>query len=723
MRFAVGFLGLVLLACPPSHADEGMWLPGQLAADGQSLASLADGVSADLLGAAAEAPLAAVVTLGGCTASFVSPEGLLLTNHHCAYGAIQLNSAPDRNLMREGFKAGNRGEELRSPSGSRVQVFDSAEDVTARVLAALSAAPDGIGRARALEAAETRLVTSCERAAGYRCRLYSFAGGSRYVLQRNLELRDIRLVYAPPDSIGNFGGEDDTGSWPRHTADFAFFRAYVAADGRPADHSEANVPFRPRHWLRWAQRPLGEGDGVVAIGFPGSTDRHALAVDLQRVAEWTFPEVSRHYRNLAAVVEARAAGDADIALRYAGAVAGWKQTARSYDDQLEDFARLDAISRRRAEEAEVLEWLGQQGQMGLDALSAHQQLVRSAEAAHALQPRDLVLGQLHRTGTLGLAMLLYRNAIERGRPDAEREPGYQLRDQPQIEAQLAQFDRRHHPDADSALLEYWFRQHAQLPEALQLPAINAWLGQADDAIEAMSARLAVSQWRYPEARVHWLTASRSEFESSRDPLIAYVVAVTPALMRQELERKAHAGDVLSARAAWVQALEAFKAGQGRPFHHDANASLRITSGQVRGHVSPDGARHEAVSLIDQIPPRVTFRAPFDPPQAMLDAIAERRHGGLQDPGTRTVPVNFLADLDVTGGNSGSPVLDVDGRLTGLVFDMNRGAASANWLFNADQTRAIAVDQRYLRWILQIGWPAPELLRELELAPSDELQGQ
>ncbi len=716
-RPIAALLALVVAPALPGgvFAGEGMWTPQQLPEIAGALRQAGLRLPAAQLADPGGDPLAAVVSIGGCTASFVSPRGLVLTNHHCAYGAIQLNSTPETNLMRDGFNAAAWDDEPSAGQNVRVLVPEAIYDATAQVAAAIAAAPDGIGRARALEGVEKRLVGDCETEAGIRCRLFEFDGGNAYRLVRSLEIRDVRLVYAPPGGVGNFGGEGDAWGWPRHTGDFVFYRAYVGPDGRPADFAEDNVPYQPRHWLRFAERPLREGEFVMAASYPNGTSRHALAAEFEQTAEWTYPALSTHYKALQALVEAESATDQEIAVMYASALGGWRSSARHYDGQLESFARLETAARKRAEEAAVLDWLREQGEAGQPALEAHAELERQAAAARATRERDLVTGQLHRLGTLGVAMTLYRNAIERTNPDAAREPGYQDRDQAVIEAGLQQMERRYHPAMDRILQRYWFRQYLALPAEQRDPAIDTWLdGQDDAAIERALDRLAGTGLGAAEERMRWLRADRDAFERSRDPAIRYAIAVTPSATRQELDRKARGGDALRNRPVFLAALAAYRQAQGQPVPPDANGSLRVTYGRVAGYTGLDGAERAAFTTLEEIPPRATGSEPFDAPQALLDAVAEGRHAGLADRRMRTVPVNFLADLDVTGGSSGAPVLDAQGRLTGLLFDMNWESVASNWVYDPERTRTMSVDQRYLRWILQEVYPAPALLEEMGL---------
>ena len=708
-----------MAAVPAALAGEGMWVPQQLPQIAGPLAKaglkLAPEQLADLTGD----PMGAVVALGGCTASFVSPNGLVATNHHCAYGAIQLNSTPENNLIRNGFNAPTTADELSAGPNARVFVLDSITDVTGQARAAIAAAgDDALGRTRALEALEKQLIAACEADAGFRCRLYSFSGGNSYRLFRNMEIRDVRLAYAPPGSVGKFGGDVDNWMWPRHTGDFAFYRAYVGKDGKPAAYSPDNVPFKPRHWLKFADQPLGEGDFVMVAGYPGSTNRYALAAEFDNAAQWSYPAIAGHFNNQIALVEAAGKLDPQVQVRYASSMAGWNNTAKNYQGQLTGFKRIDAAGQKRAEEAAVLAWLKGQGARGQAALDAHARLLALLEQSQATRERDLALGMFNNTAMLGTASQLYRLAIERAKPDAERESGYQQRDLPAIEGGLRQLERRYVASMDRQLQAYWLDQYLKLPAAQRVAAIDAWLGGNDAAaVKRALDRLAGTALGSTDERLKWLSADRAAFEASTDPAIQYAVAVMPTLLKLEQERKTRAGENLAARPVYLQAVADYKNSQGEFVYPDANLSLRITFGNVTGYVPRDGVKYTPFTTLEGVVAKETGADPFDSPQALLDAVAAGRHGGLADARLGSVPVNFLSDLDITGGNSGSPVLDAHGKLVGLAFDGNWESVASNWVFDPAMTRMISVDQRYMRWIMQEVFPAPQLLREIGVAPA------
>ena len=707
---------LSLLAAQIAQAGEGMWVPQQLPEIAGPLKKAGLKLSPQQISDLTGDPMGAVVALGGCTASFVSPNGLVVTNHHCAYGAIQLNSTAENNLIKNGFNAPTTGDEVSAGPNARVFVLDEITDVTKDAQAAIaSAGDDALGRTKALEAFEKKLIADCEAEAGFRCRLYSFSGGNTYRLFKNLEIKDVRLAYAPPGSVGKFGGDIDNWMWPRHTGDFAFYRAYVGKDGKPAAFSKDNVPYQPKHWLKFADQPLGAGDFVMVAGYPGSTNRYALAAEFDNTAQWTYPTIARHYKNQIAMVEAAGKQNADIQVKYAATMAGWNNTSKNYDGQLEGFKRIDAAGQKQREEAAVLGWLKGQGAKGQSALDAHAKLLDLLEQSKATRDRDLTLALFNNTAMLGSATQLYRLSIEREKPNAERESGYQERDLPAIEGGLKQLERRYVAAMDRQLQEYWLNEYIKLPADQRVAAVDAWLGGNDAAaVKRALDRLAGTKLGSTEERLKWFAADRKAFEASNDPAIQYAVAVMPTLLKLEQERKTRAGENLAARPVYLQALADYKKSQGEFVYPDANLSLRITFGNVMGYAPKDGVEYTPFTTLEGVVAKETGQDPFDSPKALLDAVAAKRYGGLEDKRIGSVPVNYLSDLDITGGTSGSPVLDAHGKLVGLAFDGNWESVSSNWVFDPKMTRMIAVDGRYLRWIMQEVYPAPQLLKEMNV---------
>ena len=698
-------------------AGEGMWVPQQLPEIAGPLKKAGLKLDPKQLADLTGDPMGAVVSLGGCTASFVSPQGLVVTNHHCAAGAIQLNSTAENNLLEKGFNPASMADEVSAGPNARIFVLADITDVTDRVKAAIAAAPGPLERTKAVEDLDKQLVAECEADAGHRCRLYSFMGGNTYRLFKNIEIKDVRLAYAPPGSVGNYGGEIDNWMWPRHTGDFSFYRAYVGKDGKPAAYSKDNVPFKPKHWLKIADQPLREGDFVMVAGYPGSTSRYALAADFDATSTWTYPTVTKRFKELVAMVNAAGEKNPDIAVKYAAAMQGWENTLKNYDGQMEGFTRMGAAGIKREREQAVLDWLKSRGADGAQALAAHERLLALGDQARKTRERDSVIGNVG--GALGgSALTLYRLAVEREKPDAQRESGFQQRDLPGIEGGIKQMERRYVAEMDRQIQRYWLMHYIALPADQRIAAIDAWIGGNDaKAVDAALDRLNGSKLGSLEERMKWFNADHKAFESSTDPAIQYAVAMLPTSLKLEEDRKLRAGETIAPRATYLQAVADYNKAQGKAVYPDANSSLRITFGNVMGYTKPGSSTPEAsFTTLEQVADKATGKDPFDAPQAQLDAIKAKRYSGMTDAKLKTVPVNFLSDLDITGGNSGSPVLDAHGKLVGLAFDGNWESVASNWVFDPSMSRMISVDQRYMRWIMQEVMPAPQLLKEMGVAP-------
>ncbi len=706
---ATATLGLSTAA----HAGEGMWVPQQLLQISGPLSKAGLKLDPRQLADLTGDPLGAVVSLGGCTAGFVSPQGLVATNHHCAYGAIQLNSTAENNLIANGFNPATVADEVSAGPNARIFVLDSITDVTDQINRSLQAERDSAKRALAMDALETQLVNQCEADEGYRCRLYSFAGGNSYRLFKNLEIKDVRLAYAPPGGIGKFGGDIDNWMWPRHTGDFAFYRAYVGKDGKPAAYSQDNVPYQPKHWLKLADSALNAGDFVMVAGYPGRTNRYALAGEFETTASQSYPNAIRRFDHVIGLIEAAGERDADTKVKYANTLAGLSNNSKNMKGMLEGFQRIDAASTKRGEEAAVLAWLRSRGNAGRAALAAHETLAKqNAEAAKSAE-RETVIGQFRRSGLVGTAMQLYRLSIEKQKPEAERESGYQPRDLPGIEGGLKQMERRYVPAMDRQISTYWLSEYLALPANQRSAELDAWLAGNDQAAIARALDgLYQSRLGELDERLKWMNAERTAFEASDDPAIKLAVALTPAVLEAEQRARRSRGEALLARPLYLQAVADYRASRGEFVYPDANSSLRITFGNVQGYAPQDGVAYTPFTTLEGIVPKDTGKDPFDSPKALLDAVAAKRYGGLADARIGSVPVNFLSDLDVTGGNSGSPVLNAEGKLVGLLFDMTFDSVVSNWVFDAEKTRTISVDSRYMHWVMQEVYPSPRLLQEM-----------
>ncbi len=351
----IGALALTLAASAVS-ADEGMWPPAQLPAIEAQLKARGLELDAKALSSLTEDPLNAIVGLGYCTGSLLSEHGLVATNHHCGYGIVQYNSTKEKNLMLDGFLAQDFAAELPADPNQRLYVTEAISDITDRLTRGL----DGVGGLKRYSAVDKRskqAVAECENDPGYRCDVYNFNGGRNFLMIKQLEIKDVRLVYAPSEFIGNFGDDIDNWMWPRHTGDFTFLRAYVGPDGKPAPFHKDNRPYRPKSWLKVAAQGLKAGDFAMVTGYPARTNRSRLAEELRDAIEWQYPLSIRIGEQTMQTIKDATADRPDAAIKYASFMASTANGYKNMQGQLEGFAKTTAVADKQAEEARLLAWI------------------------------------------------------------------------------------------------------------------------------------------------------------------------------------------------------------------------------------------------------------------------------------------------------------------------------------------------------------------------------
>ncbi len=698
----------------PVRADEGMWLPMQLPDIATRMKAAGYRGDPAKLADVTRPPLAAVVKVGGATGSFVSDQGLVLTNHHVAFGVIQYNSSKARDLIMDGFVAPDMAGELPANPDFRVLVTTGFDKITDQIL---KDARGKTGRAYfdAIDAASKAEVKACEADAGYRCSIVNMYYGTDFYRVKQLELKDIRLVYAPPRDIGNYGDEIDNFMWPRHSGDFTFLRAYVGKDGKPAAYSKDNVPYAPPAHLQLSTAPVKEGDYAMLAGYPGITFRHRTASEFANQVDWQLPSRITLYDSLLKDIAASAPEGSDAAVKYASQVQSFKNTLKRAQGELEGLKRSDAVQVRRDDEAAMMAWLGKQrdaASKGTD-IEALQGVLADGQAT---RERDQLFSMMRSTTQLlRAAISLQRLAIERGKPDAAREGGYQQRDEALIEGTLKQVQRRYAPEVEKAMMADLLQRYYALPVDQRIPEIDAVFG-ADMAAakKSLDALYAGTQLGNEADRLGWMQASPADVVASTDPMMQAAHTLMPAILRLEDEGKARDGELLRLRPAYMGTLIAFRESQGRAVYPDANSTLRVSFGRVEALQPRDAVTYRPVTTVAGIVEKHTGIDPFNAPKALRDAIAKGDFGNTADPVLKTQTVNFLTNLDTTGGNSGSPVMDAQGKLIGINFDSNWESVSASWMFDPRYKRAVHVDARYMRWLMDKVYPAHWLLAEMNL---------
>jgi hypothetical protein len=715
-------IAIALLPAFGLHAEEGMWMPQQipqLAARLQALGFTGDAKAfANLTGQ----PMGAIVSLGGCTASFVSPDGLIVTNHHCVTGGLQFNSTPQRNLLRDGYLARTRSEELSNGPGSHVYVTTAVTEVTEAITEKIDPKATDRQRNDTIDRRIKERIAACEKE-GMRCGVASFFEGLKYYEIAQLDIKDVRLVYAPAEGIGVFGGETDNWRWPRHTGDWSYLRAYVSKDGKAVPYAKDNVPYKPKHWLQVSTEGAKPGELVLVVGYPGRTQRHQTYAEVKETTEWAFPRSIRLAGEQLEVIDKLIAGNKDLAIKVANRIQSLNNNTTNQKGMLEGLVKGGALAQKQAMEKELEAWIAaspaRQKKYG-DVLPALRALQAENEKT---RERNAVLGNLASASSyLSAAQTLYRLSLQRPKNDLDRESGFQERDWARIRENLDRLQRTIDATVDRALLKWAMGLAAALPADQRVEPLDKAAGlsagmanaRADSAIDAFLDRLyAGTRLVDPDYRLGLMDKSTSDVLATRDSFIGLAEALEPLAESIREAGKDRAGASSRLRPRYMDALLTKAGGLVAP---DANSTLRITYGQVKGVDARDGLTYKPLTGLKGIIEKQTGEGDFNAPQGQLEAIkallAGKAKSSYMDPALKDVPVNFLSTVDTTGGNSGSPTLNAKGQLIGLLFDGTYESVASNFLFDKVKTRSIHVDSRYMLWNMAEVDGAGNLLKEM-----------
>lgn len=652
----------------------------------------------------------------GATGSFVSKDGLIITNHHVAYGAVQKQSTAEINLVRDGFYAAARGEELPAP-GYRAWVTLSVEDVTERVLADVTDDMDGLVRYNAIDRAIKAIVAEAELDQDIKARVASMFAGKQYVLYRQFRIRDVRIVYVPTENIGVYGGDIDNWMWPRHTGDFSFLRAYVAPDGSAAEYAEENVPYKPSRFLPIAKNGLKEGDFAMIIGFPGRTSRYASSFQVDDLVNYSYPTRIALYRDILGMIDSVSKDDPEIAIRLKRRVQGYNNGLKNRIGMLEGFQRGNLLDKKRSMEAELAGFIKSNVKLqskysgvlaGLDSL--YSKKLKTRERDHAL---NLLAWSDHPE----MACEIYKWAKERLKSDPERDRGYQDRDSTDTREWLEDAQINLVPEYDRAVLRYALEYALDLPENSRISVVVDMIGSIDgkDRAEKIEIWLdnafANTGIGDLDRRMEMFQMSAEELDALDDPFIAYARMLYQDMEDRNERRKEFSGTsnrlepkLISAYADWRQ----------NELYPDANSTMRVNFGVVDGYVGGDSIEHDCFTSLSGVLAKETGEYPFIVPGELKASVSDAQASKYFYEPIDDVPVNFLTTNDATGGNSGSPVIDGKGRLVGVLFDSNYEGITADYMFDPDVARSINVDMRYVLYLIDEVYHLNALLDELTL---------
>ncbi|MEI7724912.1 MAG: S46 family peptidase [Bacteroidota bacterium] len=705
-------LVIMLFLSVSSWAQEGMWLLtqlGQLDLGSKGLAIPAG----DLYSKDKPALYSAILQVGGGTGSFVSPDGLVLTNHHVAYTALQRVSSTSTNYLTEGFLARTQSEQIKAPGYRALMVVDIS-DVTGKILDAARGITDPTEKDKKINAeivAMTDLIEKDKK--DVKAQVSQMFNGKQYMLFVYKEFKDLRIVYAPPLSIGNYGGETDNWMWPRHTGDFSFLRVYAAPDGTGAEYSAQNIPYKPKVWLHTTRENLKEGDFTFIMGFPGNTTRYRSSTSVHWNQEYNYPFTIKNYREIIDLCEELTKNDPAGKLKVASLTKGLANTMKNLEGKVEGMKKTNFLQKKTDFEKDFLVWANS-NQANKEKYSTI--LAREKEQYKMLgdtRDRDNVYNLFQGLAGLQVSMAIqaYYIAREMEKPEGERQPG--LTDESIKEAmdglQYAFAD--YYEPVDKALLVRGLKMAGALPANQRITGLEYILtGDLGTVQQFADKAVAGSKMNDLEYVKSLYKKSSKELEALNDPFIKIAIQLYP--MGQEIQKtnEVFAANVTAIRKEYLDALFSWK---GKSLYPDANSTIRFTSGRIKGYKPRNAVWYDPFTSLQGVVEKNTGTEPFDAPAGLVELYRKRDFGNWMDPVLKDVPVAFLSTCDITGGNSGSPVINAKGELAGVVFDGNYEAMISDWQYDADLQRAISCDIRYVLYITQKFGNAGFILDEMQ----------
>jgi hypothetical protein len=687
-----------------ARVDEGMYMPDKIGALTQLKKRGLKISPEEIYNPAGGGLSEAVIRLSiGCTAEFVSPDGLILTNHHCGFDGLVSASTPGRDLVETGFKADNRAGEI-SAKGYSIFVTQRIEDVTAKV----KNGTDSLS-AEALAAAIKKNMddlTASEQAKapkGSTVRVQMMNSGYFYYLFQTMQIKDVRLVYAPPRNIGVFGGDPDNFEWTRHTGDFTFLRAYTAPDGTSAEYSPNNVPFKPRKFLTINIGGLKEDDFVFVLGYPGGTTRYRESQSIEYARDANFPFLASWLDARSDALKLIGESDEKKRIEFQSDIASFDNAFKVYDGGALRLRLANVVDRRAAEEAQFASWINGNAERQKKYGTVLAEIKAMSAESNRYAKRDVILRRIPSPETAILGQVYNAVNSDKALSDAERPAKL-------AEIQKAIADRE--PVYEREMIKFFLRSFANLPEGQKFEwAENFFKDKGDRraAEEAFAKSIAEGSYWNAETLAALYGPQTMEYRPERDDVKAFALALKKEKDAATARATAFGTKIDPVRLKYQQGLAEMR---GVTPYPDANSTLRFSFGNVKGYSPREAEFRTPFTTIKGMIEKDTGINPFDVPQKLKDLQRAQDFGryGQGD----SVVVNFITTTDIIGGNSGSPILNGNGEQVGLCFDGNYEGLGNDMYYDPERNRTISVDIRYVLFVTEKFGDAKWIVDEMKI---------
>lgn len=651
----------------------------------------------------------ALVNITGCTGSFVSADGLIITNHHCSFDAVQKASTLDNNYLENGFSAPTRDKEIPA-EGITCRITVSYEDVSDIILGAADDAEDITKRTEAISKKISEIIKEEEtKDSTIKAAVSEMFVGQSYVLFRYKTINDVRLVYIPPRSIGEFGGESDNWVWPRHTGDFAFIRAYVAPDGSPAKYSENNVPYNPKKYLKINPDGINEEDFVFILGYPGRTFKHQPSQFLKLQENILLPYVSDLYAWMMDLHKEKGDNDPEYALEISSHIKSLANTEKNYRGKLQGLSRLGLVKEKIKEEIALQNFIENKIELKsnyADILSDIDEVYQDRFNSGRIPS---VIQMLSRFSTIFRAGDLYNNyKLEMDKPDSDRRSIYQDKNRESLIKQIENFFSSFRADVDKKITLKILSDALTYPEvkgSAFFDFIDGHKTKDEELREYIEDIYASSELLKLENVLDLI----KDPDLENEPLLEMVQTIRSVKDQEDEKNRIREGKL---NVLLAQFMDVKKMWKDKLFIPDANGTLRLTYGYVRGYSPADAVYYSPVTSLKGLVQKGKEDGDYLLDPRIKELYAKKDFGRFIDKKLNDVPVAICYNTDTSGGNSGSPILNAYGELIGVNFDRAFEATINDYAWSEEYSRSIGVDIRYVLWVTQKIGGADYILHEL-----------
>ncbi len=657
----------------------------------------------------------AIVLLGGGTGSFISNQGLIITNHHVAYGAIVSVSTVMEDRLKNGFLAKSLEEEI-PVENMTAQVLISMKDITDEVMSTIKPEMTPGEQQKAINA-KLREIENREKAnTEYECRASEIFYGVKYYLFTYEVIKDIRLVYCPPNSIGNYGGEIDNWMWPRHTGDFSFLRAYVSPEGKTVKYSKENVPYKPKHFLPVSTKGYQEGSFMMIIGYPGRTFRYRTTADIKYAYEEALPISVDIFKIRIDILNKWTKKDREIELKLASRLRGLENTYKNYLGVLEGMKRLKLIQLKSAEEQKFLTFLSSNPDMNAKYGNILNEIESQINDLKAYNKKRVMLSSLVMScDLLRIAQrLMNYTAIPKKDSTGKIVPKTEA-DRMPVKNFMAAVYKNYVQEIDKENLTALLLKAAELPEAQAISFVQKITkGKKGEKLEKAIRKFVDNL--YEDTKLNSIASAeklllKDDDDIRDDEFVEFAIELEKDEAPLREKYQAYETKMNSLRR---DLMEAFLKWKGENIYPDANRTIRLTFGTVKPLKPRDAVYWDYVTSLTGVIEKETGIEPFEVPDQLKELWEKKDFGIYTDPKINDVPIAFISNLDITGGNSGSPIINGKGELAGVAFDGNWEGVVGDYYFEEQMNRAISVDSRYVLFILDKFSNAQNLLKEMEI---------